>query len=83
MKQSSSQNFETSFASSLLKEFEKTTLQQKQFAKLDTTRDMIANLYTDKGRLMPLIHSKDKIFESMKERMNDMCLTSTVEEKKD
>jgi hypothetical protein len=55
----------------------------KILASIDSKRDMITSLFTDKERILPLVHSREKILNDTKERIEDLCSTSKVHVKKD
>ena len=50
---------------------------------IESKRDMIATMYTDRERRLPLMNSKETIMNTTKDHIEALCSTSNVAMKKD
>lgn len=48
---------------------------------INSKKDLIASLYTDRERLLPLVNTKERILSETKEKLEDFCNTSHITNK--
>jgi len=68
----------------LIKELEKSRQHSPQALPIiESKRDMIERMFTDRERHLSLVYSKDIILENTKTKLETICSTSRVIEKKE
>ncbi|CDW88266.1 UNKNOWN [Stylonychia lemnae] len=76
---------DNSISQTLIKELEKSQHQNtlKVLPVIESKRDMIESMFTDRERHLSLVYSKDIIMDNTRNKLETMCSTSRVIQKKE
>lgn len=51
-------------------------MEKSSLPSIESKRDLIATLWTDKTMMMSMAHGKDTLLHTTREKLEDMCSTS-------